>query len=368
MPLSFTRLLLLLTLLLATSPGHAQTIDTEAATAYWKMTDALRRNEPLTNAQWRGFVALPANKVYVSSIFGDDTTDLAAYRRAIEVVYMPRYDSLRQAKLKAQRWYYVLVNDYKEQEQMYKKLLLETVKNPAYLEKMYTYAYEYLPARNHTRVANLKLGYVAISNDATSQQEGIYFSLRAARDYGRIKPGILEAHEMHHQLRTGKDFGTIAPVDEGVLWALKSAQNEGLADLTDKRVLVEQSADSTEIRDWLLKPGPGVVHKIDSTLQVLAAGGPAAPLKFYRRLTNGSNGHLPGFFMAYTIVRNGLTKPLLDHADDPLAFALLYQKAAQKDKYHQHPPAFAESSVRYLRQLARKYAKPRPAPAAAPAK
>ena len=167
---------------------------------------------------------------------------------------------------------------------------------------------------------------------------------------------------MHHQLRTGKDFGTIAPEDMGVLWALQTAQIEGLADLIDKRVQVGQSADSTGIRDWLLKPGPGVVHQIDSTLQVQAAGGPATPLKFYRRLTNGSNGHLPGFFMAYTIYRQGLAKQLLDQANDPLAFALLYQKAALKDK--QHPPVFSAASVRHLRQLARKYAKPRPAAAA----
>jgi hypothetical protein len=363
MPVSFTRLLLLLALLLATGPSRAQTIDTEAAMAYWKLTDALRRNEPLTAQTWGAFLAIPANKIYVSSIFGSDTADLGAYRRAIEVVYRPRYDSLLRVRLKAKRWYYVLVNDYKQQESEYQKFLAVTAKNPAYLEKMYAYAYEYLPARDRKKVANLTLGYVAIGNDATSQREGIYFSLRAARDYGRLKPGILEAHEMHHQLRSHKDFGTIAPEDEGVLWALESAQNEGIADLTDKRVLLT-SADSTEIRDWLLKPGPGVVHQIDSTLQVQAAGGPAAPLRFYRRLTNGSNGHLPGFFMAYTIVRNGYLQPLLDHADDPIAFALLYQKAAKKDK--KHPPVFSEASVRYLRQLARKYARPRPAPTAAP--
>ena len=70
--------------------------------------------------------------------------------------------------------------------------------------------------------------------------------------------------------------------------------------------------------------------------------------------------------MAYTILQNGYYKPLLDHADDFVAFTLLYQKAAKKDKRHQHPPVFTEASVRYLRQLARKYA--RSQPAAAPAK
>jgi hypothetical protein len=305
MPARIYCLLLLAGWQLLAGRSQAQTIDTESATAYWQLTDALRRNEPLTDAAWQHFLELPANKVYVASIFGNDAEDLKRYRKAIEVVYMPRHDSLLQVRLRAKSWYYVLVNDYKQQEPMYKKLLLETVKNPAYLEKMYTYAYEYLPARNRTRVANLKLGYVVIGNDATSQQEGIYFSLRAAHDYGAIKPGILEAHEMHHQLRTGKNLGTVAAEDEGLLWALKSAQNEGLADLTDKRVLLEQSTDSTETRDWLLKPGPGVMHKIDSTVQVQAAGGAATPPTFYRRLTNGSNGHIPGFFRPTLSIATG---------------------------------------------------------------
>ena len=315
------------------------------------MTAALRRNEPLTDQTWREFLAIPANKVYVKAVFGSDTADLGYYRRALQTVYMPRYDSLLQAKLTAKRWYYVLINDYKEHEQEYRKVLAETAKNPAYLEQMDSYAYEYLPTRDHKKVADLRLAYVAIGNDATSQSEGIVFSLRAARDWSDMRPGALEAHEMHHRLRSTKDWN-IAPADDPLLTGLYLALNEGLADLTDKEVMLEQSADSADLRNWLLKPTPAVIHKIDSTIQVLAAGGPVTPEKFYRRLTNGSNGHLPGFYMAYTILRNGYLKPMLDHANDPIAFALLYQKAATKDKDHQHPPTFSPTSVSYLKQPA----------------
>jgi hypothetical protein len=354
----YWRLLPLLALLLAcTSQSRAQTIDTEAATAYWQLTDALRRDEPLTDAKWQHFLELPSNKVYVRECFNGDE-DVKRYRRAMEVVYMPSNDSLLQAKLKAKSWYYVLLSDYKQHEQEYKNFLAETVAQPAYLEKMYTYAYEYLPARNHTRVANLKLGYVVLGNDATSQEEGIYYSLYAARHAALIRPGILEAHEMHHQLISGDKLVSPArPGDEGLLWLLRMALIEGLADLTDKKVYVEQSADSTEIRDWGLKPAPTALQKLDSTIQVQAAGRGVTPLKFYRRLTNGSNGHVPGFFMAYTILQNGYLKPLLEHADDPFAFTLLYQKAAKRDKLHQHPPILAPASVRYLQQLERKYTK-----------
>ena len=363
MPTRVTRLLLVLAWWLTAGVAHAQTINIEAATAYWQLTDALRRDEPLTRKAWQEFLAIPANKVYASAVWGSDTASLGRYRRAIEVVYMPRHDSLRQAKLRANVWYYVLVNDYKQHESEDKRYVAAMQKSPDFLEKMYAYAYEALPPRNHTKVTGQKLSYVAIGNDGTSQTEGIVFSLRSVRDNNAVKPGILEAHEMHHQLRTTSHrYDTTDPADDNLLLAFYNALNEGTADLTDKVPTLASPADSGYTRTWLLKPAPAVIQKIDSTIRVQVAGGPATPEKFYRRLTNGTNGHLPGFYMAYTIVQAGYRQQLLDHADDPLAFALLYQKAAKKSKL---APRFSPQSERYLRQMARKYAKPAPTPAAA---
>ena len=324
--LQFLRLLPLPALLLTARLGCTQAIHTEAAEAYWHLTDALRRDEALTDAAWQQFLALPDNRVYVDAVWGSDTASLSRYRRAIEVVYMPHYDSLRQASIAAGKWYYILVNRYKEQEAADRAFVAGMAQNPTYLESMYTLAYEFLPARDHRKVSNLRLAYVALGNDATSQQAGIIFSIRDARDLNRVKPGILEAHEMHHQLRRTKDWN-LTPADEPLLTALWLALTEGTADLTDKRVSLEKRIDTAEsnyTRRWLLAPAPAAIQKIDSTIQVQAAGGPATPLKFYRRLTNGTNGHLPGFFIAYTILQNGLLKSMLEHADDPIAFALLY--------------------------------------------
>ena len=169
---------MLLALLLLASAPRAQTIHAEAAAAYWRITDALRRDGPLTDAAWQQFLALPDNRVYVDAGWETDTARLARYRRAIEVVYRPRYDSLRQAKIREGKWYYILVNQCKENETDDQAFLAELVKNPGYLGKMYTYAYEFLPAGNRTKVTNLHLAYVAIGNDATSQDEGIVFSVR----------------------------------------------------------------------------------------------------------------------------------------------------------------------------------------------
>lgn len=360
MPSFCQRLLIAGWLLLLASSSHAQTINIESATRYWQLTDALRRDEPLTDQVWRDFLALPGNRIYVDAVYNDE--QLALYRRAIEVVYMPRYDSLRQVKLREKSWLYRLVNDYKEHESEDKRYLAAMQQHPDYLDRMYAYAYEALPARNHTKVADLKLYYVLLGNDATSQVAGMVFSVRDVRDSNAVKPGMLEAHEMHHQLRITRDYGTIDPADDNLLWAFYSALNEGTADLVDKLPSLTFPADSAYTRAWLLTPAPAVVQRIDSTIRVQAAGGPATPLRFYRQLTNSTNGHLPGFYMARTIVRAGYRRQLLDHADDPLAFALLYQKAAKK---LQVPARFSPSSERYLRQLVRKYAKPRAAPLAA---
>lgn len=356
-------LFLLTLLLLAARLVSAQSIHTEAAEAYWHLTDALRRDEPLTNAAWQQLLALPDNKVYVDAVWGSDTTSLRRYRRAVEVVYRPHYDSLRRAKVQAGSWNYVLINQYKEHEANDRAFLAGVAKNPTYLVNMYTHAYTFLPARNHTKVTNLRLAYCALGNDATSQEAGIVFSVRDVRNYEAF-PDLLEAHEMHHQLRTQKDFGQQDLVDQGIIWAATTALNEGLADLIDKRALFEQKSDTTlskDLKNWLLSPAPAIIQKIDSTIRTQEAGGPATPRRFYQGLTNGTNGHLPGFFMAYTIMQNGYLKQLLAHANDPLAFFLLYQRAAVHDQLHQHPPTFSPATVHYFRQLARKYAKPRQA-------
>ena len=247
----FRTLLPLLCLLLSAGAGRAQTINVDAVTRYWEITDGLRQNRPLTDQMWQEFLELPGNKFYVRGIHS--AANLLAYRRAMEVVYMPRYDSLRQAKLQAKLqakvWYYMMVNDYKEREGAYRAFVANVVKNPGALEVVYQNAYQYLPARAHTKVANLKIYYEALGNDATAQEEGIFYSLRAALDGDEVQHGLLEGHEMYHQLSQGKDLGPIADDDQGLLQFMTSMQNEGIADLIDKPLTLALPGDSRGIRE-----------------------------------------------------------------------------------------------------------------------
>jgi hypothetical protein len=74
-------------LLLAAFAGRAQTINVDAVTRYWQITDGLRQNQPLTDQVWQAFLEIPGNKIYVRGIYS--AADLVRYRKAIEVVYMP---------------------------------------------------------------------------------------------------------------------------------------------------------------------------------------------------------------------------------------------------------------------------------------
>ncbi|MFD2247514.1 DUF5700 domain-containing putative Zn-dependent protease [Pontibacter ruber] len=334
--------------------AEAQQINIEAATRYWEITDALRQNQLLTDEVWNSFLELQGNKVYVKSVFNEP--DLKAYRKAVEVVYMPQHDSLLQAKLKAGSWYYVLVNDYKTNEAKHRKFVQDTKENPQYLDLMYKLAYEYLPQRARTRVEDLKLYYCALGNDATSRSEGIFFSINSAITWGNVKEGALEAHEIHHQIRPGKDFGTISEADMGLMWALSAIQNEGIADQIDKRVMLQKGGnDAALLEEWLLKPAPAIIQKLDTILLTLAkdAGKASHPVKHYSQMFRGSGGHIPGFYMASVIERNGYRNKMVETADDLFAFVRLYQKAAAKDK--SNAPVFAKASMAYLKKLEQKY-------------
>ncbi|RDV14533.1 hypothetical protein DXT99_14120 [Pontibacter diazotrophicus] len=335
--------------------AEAQHVNIEAATKYWEITDALRQNQPLTDEAWKEFLEIQGNKVYVKGVFSE--SDLKAYRKAIETVYMPQHDSLLQVKLKAGTWYYVLVNDYKTNEAHHQKYVQETSENPEYLDLMYTLAYEYLPQRAHTKVEDLQLYYNALGNDAASRSEGIFFSINAAINWNKYKEGSLEAHEIHHQIRPRREFGEVSEPDAGIMWALASVQNEGIADQIDKRVILEGGGeDAAGVEGWLLKPAPGIIQQLDTMMVALANNSAEAsqPVKHYVRMFKGSGGHIPGFYMANVIERNGYHRKMIQTADDPFAFIRLYQKAAKKDKAS--APVFSKASMAYLKKLEKKYA------------
>lgn len=174
-----------------------------------------------------------------------------------------------------------------------------------------------------------------MSDDATSQGgRSLVFSLYNFYQYQQIRPGLLKAHKLHHRadkLRAYPTENRAQPAhsgNENLLWLLRSAPIEGLADLTDKQVQLTAPSDSAEMRRRYFLPAPAVIHYRDSTVQVPAAQprrssptavSPMASLNTCRLLYS-----LPFYATA--------SGSRCWRADDPIAFALLYQKAAQKER------------------------------------
>jgi hypothetical protein len=348
-------LILFIMILLLTPALKAQTINIDAALKYWELTDSLKKNKPITDEQWTEFINLEGNKTYARSVF--DSASLVSYRRALEIVYMPMNDARLQRNLAAKYWYTILIKRYKDQEDSLKTYLQQTLQSPAYKEVMYKYVYEYLPKKDRHPVKDLKFFYNGLGMDAVSYPNGIFFSLMAGVNNSKIKNGILEAHELHHQLRTQMEFKNVKPEHEGLFYAIGSIQNEGIADMIDKVPTLAKPGDPDEIADWLLKNAPTTIKTLDSNLVVMARSKVVSfqTEKYYRKLLRSSAGHMPGFYMARTIENNGYKKQMINTAANPFQFIYLYNKAAKKDATH--PPVFSKDAIEYLESLEKLYNK-----------
>lgn len=349
-----TAIALCLTLLLA-NHSQAQKINVDAVSAYWELTIQLKKNIPLTDAQWNKFIAMDGNSTYAASEFTPDR--LAKYRNAIELVYMPENDSLLNVRLKENNWFCILAKRYKDEELELKQYLEEKITAKGYFNQAYQYVYEYLPKKSQHPVKGLNLYYNCLSNDAVSYSTGLYFSLLSVIDNSKIKTGTLEAHELHHRLRNNIDFDStkvnIAGA-EGLLWAINSIPNEGIADMIDKPAAFAQSGDPMGIKDWLIDRAPVTLQSLDSCMRVMAENKVTSVLntKFFRNLVKGTAGHMPGFYMARIIVKEGYKKQMVDHSENPFNFFYLYNKAAKKAP--EHPFIFSEESILYLKALKNK--------------
>jgi len=342
---------ILIFIILAATTIKAQKINIEAALKYWELTDSLRQNKPISDEPWKNFINLEGNKAYAYSEF--DSISLSNYRKALEIVYMPKSEALMQRYIKANYWYTILIKRYKDQEDSLKTYLSETVQKPAYKDLMYKYVYEYLPKRYRTK-SDVTFYYNALGMDAVSQSDGIFISLMTAVNSAKIKTGILEAHELHHRLRKLLNMKDARNMDEGILYALISIQNEGMADMIDKKVTYSVPGDPEGVREWLLDPAPAAIKSLDSAVTLTATDSSGSQSsKFYRKVLKYSAGHMPGFYMARIIERNGYKKQMIEQCDNPFSFIIFYNKAAQKDK--EHPPVLSDVTMAYLKNLEQYY-------------
>ncbi|MEO7443965.1 MAG: DUF5700 domain-containing putative Zn-dependent protease [Ferruginibacter sp.] len=343
-------------------PSRSQTINTAPLDAYWKMVEPLKHGDSLSQEQWRHFLSLEANNIYIKNQ-GFSDAYLESLRKNIQYVYMPQYDSLLKSRLKfieadpASFWLTYKVYVYKKFETELKDFE-EKIKEAHYLDDVYANAWQWLPKKLQKKDTSVTINLLGIENDAIAGDGIIIVTLWSLYNQDKLKPGILAGHEMHHVLRGGRGFRNVAEEDKGIIYFLNSVLNEGTADMVDKKYMLTRENElpmEFQFSDFILNQADSIIRQVDTSLINMAHsnGRMYKTEKDYRNLIRWTSGHCPGYYMADIIVINGYKKQLLKNIRNPFYFIYLYNRAALRDV--KQPPVFAKASIQYIRSLEKKY-------------
>jgi hypothetical protein len=159
---------LLLLCLLCVAPVYAQTITDSACTQYFKITDRLRKGDSLSRDAWHSFLQDKAIQTYMADQ-GVDESYYEAYRKNMQIVYMPQKADLLQTRLKdsTKYWLTYMMYQYKKHEAGMKAYLQKLEQHPNdYFNACYRYAYSALPKRAHRKLPKYAFSIIPIHNDA----------------------------------------------------------------------------------------------------------------------------------------------------------------------------------------------------------
>lgn len=358
-PLSLKTVITAVSLLLMSFTVTAQSFDDATCHEYFKITASLKKGDSLRKADWKNFLADKAIQDYMKDQ-GVGDAYFESYRKNMEIVYMPKNDSILQKRLAdpMKYWLTYMINQYKINEDGMKAYLNNIDQDPkSYFDTSYKYAYSALPKSAHKRLPNLKVAIIPIHNDAHAQEDMIIYTLLCAYKNDQNRMGALGGHELHHMLRPQPTF-TLQPEDESVVMALYRVLNEGSADMVDKKYMTETAANLLPSQRYFQEfydEGKKILPNMDALLQKDASTWKDLKVRDFFKGTPYSSGHVPGTYMVHYIEKNGLKKELLRYLDDPFAFFLVYDKASRKDK--SKPFRFSDASIENIKNLQKRYIK-----------
>lgn len=330
---------------------RAQEINVAAAVRYFELADSLRKDRPLSDEAWNNYLQMEGNQQYFSNQ-GYSEKYLARLRKDMEVVYMPQHDSLLQERLKTPQKHFgvYLLHYYKANEPELRTYLQKIASDEeAYLDALYAETYSLLPKRLQHRKNEATVYFIGLSNDALANNGNAILTLWGAYMFDKIKHGALGGHELHHLLLQQQDYKVDAK-DESLLLALRMLLNEGAPDLIDKRYTSHPDMpEEMRFGEYLLQTGKESLPRLDEAIREMAAGKKTYSAKEMKQQVIGMSGHIPGFYMADVIERNGLKKKLITRIDNPFHFIYLYNQAAKKDEGK--PFVFSEEALAYLKKM-----------------
>lgn len=200
---------------------------------------------------------------------------------------------------------------------------------------------KYLPERAWSSKPLLNdLFLIATIPDASVRDHAIFLDLNLALSMQEEELVDLFAHEFFHNYR---DMAYQGSSEDSFLNAFDLFQNEGIADLIDKKrnddkIMQFFGDEFVKAYREELANAPNTLARIDSLSIAFPPNTsqdgeykPLADLVLF-------GGHPVGYYMASLIQEQGYMEELIDSYDNPVAFAMLYNQAARKKN--------AESKIR----------------------
>lgn len=350
------KIIIIFTFLITNLFSFAQTINDDICWEYFEITRKLKNNQPLEKSTWEDFLKNEAIQVYLKDQ-GVDSAYIERYRQIMEIVYMPKNQTILDEQLKDQNkyWWTYIVNEYKLHEEDMKKYLKKLKKeHKKYFETGYQYTYQMLPKEYQKKVPDYKVSIIPIHNDAHIRNDWMIFTLMTAYFSDLNKYGVLAGHEFHHVLRPRLVF-EVEDQDKVIISLLQRILNEGSADLIDKR---HEGNDASLLLEFqrgypesFIEEGSKIIKNIDEILSQPDLD--PSKLSINKLIDSwNTSGHIPGYYMANIIEKNGLKKDLIKNIHDPFEFVYLYEKASEND-----PDAyrFSPATINSIKDLDSKY-------------
>lgn len=348
------RVLILFLSLTVSQSAFSQRFNTDAVNGLWHLVDQMKADRPLTDSMWDAYYHLYGNQNYI--INNRDTAQATEHRKYLEIIFRPSKASELKKLMNEKQTDDILANLlYIKSNEFALRTYTTRITSPAYLAACIALAKSNLPAHKYNKIPKDLTIYInALTFDVAVQSPNMYFGLSIVYEYDRFKKGAIAAHELDHQLRVNKEIeNKVSYADSTSFSIIDQVNNEGTADLIDKTVTVANSNtlyDAESTLHWILNDARQTIKSLDSAFLVNSQQAPdRLSYRNFRELTHYSSGHIPGFYMAQIIVRNGGKAELIRTCDNPFQFFYQYNAAAKMDKTH--PPLFSTKAINYLKAL-----------------
>jgi len=333
-----------------------QKINTEAVTKFWNITDILKEDKTLNDSLWNSYYNLTGNRKYMENNRSEQ--NITDHRGFLELFFRPSFSDSLNLLLKSgefdnndifQNLKYIKNNENKLRD------YTQTIISPEYFNYCINLAKEYLPKNKHEKIPkDLNIYLETFTYDAAVQGNNMYFGLSVVHDFDKFRKGAVVAHELHHVLRVNKALKNILSKRDSASYSIiDKVNNEGIADLIDKELLLNHSNKillGPLFKEAILDNVEDVITNLDSCFIINSKKGiDFIDKNEFQIITSYLNGHVPGYYMAYIIQKNGKLQELLDKSDNPFSIFYIYNRVAENDK--NKPTKYSDTTIEYLKEL-----------------